>query len=306
MVTTIAPWIYFNAFVLIMLALDLFVLHRRTRVVEMREAVMWSAFWIFLALLFNVGIYAYAGKEAALSFLTGYVIEESLSIDNLFVFIMIFSYFKTPRHLQHKVLFWGILGAIVMRAVFIGAGIALIHQFKHIFYLFAAFLIYAGCKMAFKNDEEMHLEQNPVLKVIQRFIPITADYIGHHFFVRQNKKIWATPLFVVLMCVETTDVIFALDSIPAILAITQDPFIVYTSNIFAILGLRSIFFAIAGLMQLFHYLQYGLAFILVFVGIKMLIAEWIHIPTLLALSITLLSLFASILLSLIKPNKPNP
>lgn len=287
-----------------MLALDLFVLHRKSHVVGMREALGWSAFWIALALFFNVGIYYYFGSEAALSFLTGYLIEKSLSIDNLFVFIMIFSYFRTPKHLQHKVLFWGILGAIIMRAVFIAAGITLIHYFESVLYLFAAFLIYAGVKMAFKSEEdEMDPEHNPVLKVIKKFVPVTNEYHGQKFFVNIDKKLWATPLFIVLMSIETTDVIFALDSIPAILAITQDPFIVYTSNIFAILGLRALFFALADLMTLFHFLHYGLAFILTFIGIKMLAAAWIHIPTPIALSVTLVSLLASIVLSIIYPKK---
>lgn len=302
MVTSLAPWIYFNIFILVMLALDLFA-HRRTRVIGMREALGWSTIWISLAMFFNLGIYVYLGPEASLSFFTGYLIEKSLSVDNLFVFILIFTYFKTPSHLQHKVLFWGILGAIIMRAVFIAVGISLINYFEQVLYIFAVFLIYAGIKMAFKDDEEMAPHHNPVLKLIKRFFPITHDYMGHKFFVHIDKKLWATPLFVVLMSIETTDVIFALDSIPAILAITQDPFIVYTSNIFAILGLRSLFFALSGLMQLFHYLQYALAFILVFIGFKMLLAHWVDIPTTIALGVTLFSLMSAIVCSLLYPTK---
>lgn len=302
MIIETSHWIYFNVFVLIMLAIDIFVLNKNSRVTGMREALALSAFWVSLALIFNLGIWYYFGAEPALSFLTGYLIEKSLSVDNLFIFLFIFSYFRTPEELQHKVLFWGILGAIMMRALFIAGGIALIHRFEHILYAFALFLIYAGIKMAIKSEEtEMDPQNNPVLKVVKKIFPITSDYVQHHFFVRINKRLWATPLFVVLMSIETTDVIFALDSIPAILAITQDPFIVYTSNIFAILGLRSLYFALAGLIKLFHYLHYGLAFILTFIGFKMLIADWYHIPTPAALGVTLLSLLISILLSLWKP-----
>lgn len=306
MVTSILPWVYFNVFILLMLALDLFVLHRRTRVIGMREALGWSLFWISLAMAFSIGIYFYSSSEDALNFLTGYLIEKSLSVDNLFVFVLIFSYFKTPMHLQHKVLFWGILGAILMRAVFIAAGITLITYFEPVLYFFAIFLIYAGFKMAFKGEEELAPQHNSILKLIQKIIPITDEYIDHKFFLRVGKKLWATPLFVVLMSIETTDVVFALDSIPAILAITKDPFIVYTSNIFAILGLRSLFFALAGLLTLFHFLHYGLAFILVFIGFKMLVAEWIHIPTYIALTVTLLSLVTAVACSLYYPKKNLP
>lgn len=302
MFSEIAPWIYFNIFVVAMLTIDVFFVHRKTHVIEVREALYWSAFWISLALLFNVGIYVYSGEEAAVAFLTGYLIEKCLSIDNLFVFLVIFAYFRTPRHLEHKVLFWGILGAIIMRAAFIAAGITLIHTFESVLYFFAIFLVYIGVKMAFKSEEEeIDPQHNPVLKLIKKILPITPDYVGHRFFVRRDRRLWATPLFVVLISIETTDVIFALDSIPAILAITQDPFIVYTSNIFAILGLRSLYFALAGLMKLFHYLHYGLAFILVFIGVKMLAAGWIHIPTPVALAVTLLALITTIVISLLFP-----
>jgi tellurite resistance protein TerC len=287
MVTDIAPWIYFNLFILFMLVLDIKVFHRTAHTVAVKEALGWSAFWIALALAFNLGLYYIYGKEAALSFLTGYIIEKTLSIDNLFVFLMIFSYFRTPSHLQHNVLFWGIVGAIVMRALFIAAGITLIHHFAWILYLFAVFLIYAGIKMALKSEqEEIDPQHNPVLQLIKKILPVTEDYVGHHFFVKRASHLWATPLFIVLVAIETTDVIFALDSIPAILAITTDSFIVYTSNIFAILGLRALFFAIAGLMQLFDYLHYALAAILIFVGVKIFVAEWIVIPIALTLGFT--------------------
>lgn len=304
MVTTLTPWIIFNIFVVTMLALDLLVLHKKNHVISIKEALGWSAFWISLALIFNAGIYYYLGAEAALDFLTGYLIEESLSVDNLFVFIMIFAYFRTPQHLQYKVLFWGILGAIIMRALFITAGITLIHYFEGALYIFAVFLIYAGYKMAFKSEEEeMRPSHNPVLKIVKRLVPVTEEYEGEKFFVKRASKIFATPLFIVLISIETTDVIFALDSIPAILAITTDPFLVYTSNIFAILGLRALFFAIAGLIQIFHFLHFGLAFILTFIGMKMLIAGWIKIPTGIALSVTLLSLVCSVVLSILYPQK---
>lgn len=272
----------------------------------MKEALLWSAFWISIALIFNVGIYYCCGYEAALSFFTGYLIEKSLSVDNLFVFLMIFSYFKTPSHLQHKVLFWGILGAICMRALFISAGIVLIHYFEGILYIFALFLIYAGIGMLFKKDEnEVNPKQNPVIKWIQKTLPITKDYAGNKFFVRHVSGISATPLFVVLVAIEISDVIFALDSIPAILAITRDPFIVYTSNILAILGLRSLFFALAHLISLFHYLNYALSFILTFIGIKMLLADFILIPTLMALGVTFLSLGIAIIFSILYPKHKN-
>lgn len=304
MVTTIGPWIYFNIFVVVMLLLDLIVVHRKSHVVSTREALGWSAFWIALALIFNVGIYIYSGYDNAITFLTGYLIEKSLSVDNLFVFLMLFNYFHTPKKIMHKALFWGIFGAIIMRAVFIALGITLITYFEQILYVFGVFLVYVGIKMALQTEqEEIDPKNNPVLKLTRRLFRITDNYVEDHFFTRQNGTLWATPLFVVLIAIETTDVIFALDSIPAILAITRDPFIVYTSNIFAILGLRSLFFALSNLMPLFHYLHYALSFILTFIGVKMLIEHWVHIPPVVALIITATALVVAVIGSLLNPKE---
>lgn len=299
----IQGWIAFNIFILIMIFVDLFVLHCKDKAVSIRNALFTSAIWISLALLFNLGIYLTAGKEPALNFLAGYLIEESLSIDNLFVFLMLFRYFHTPKEYQYKVLFWGILGAIIMRAVMITGGIALINKFQWMFYIFGAFLIYTGIKMAFHKSEEVHPEKNPVLLLLNRFLPVTSKYDNGHFFTQIGAKWFATPLFAVLVSVETTDLIFALDSIPAIVAITRDPFIIYTSNIFAILGLRSLYFALSGLMTLFHFLHYGLAVILTFVGLKMLIADFIHIPIGISLGVIVLSISISIVASALFPPK---
>lgn len=269
MATSLFLWIGFNVFVLAMLALDLGVFHRKAHVVKIKEALIWSAVWIALALLFNVGVYYWRGPQTALEFLTGYLLEKSLSVDNVFVFLLIFSYFRVPALCQHKVLFWGILGALIMRTVFIAAGIRLIQQFHWVIYVFGAFLIFTGIKMALQKDKEIYPEKNPVIKLFRRLMPVTQDHDEEsRFFVRKAGRLHATPLFVALLVVETTDVIFAVDSIPAILAITRDPFIVYTSNVFAILGLRALYFALAGIMPMFHYLHYGLSAILVFVGVK--------------------------------------
>jgi len=258
-------WILFNLFVLVMLVLDLGVFHRRTHVVKFREALLWSAMWIALAAMFAVIVYFWHGRGPALEFVTGYVIELSLSVDNLFVFLLIFRYFQVPTVHQHKVLFWGILGALIMRAVFILAGVGLIRQFHWIIYIFGALLVYSGIKLFRQENAEIHPEKNPLLRLFRRWIPVTKDYEEAKFFVRRP-GLYATPLFIVLLVVETTDVLFAVDSIPAILAITLDAFIVYTSNVFAILGLRSMYFALAGMMELFHYLHYGLSLVLIFVG----------------------------------------
>ncbi|HVW00386.1 MAG TPA: TerC family protein [Planctomycetaceae bacterium] len=272
-------WSAFGVVVFTMLLLDLGILNRKEKAVSMREALTWSAVWIISALLFCAGIYWVRGQSGdwdrayddAVAFLTGYLVEESLSVDNLFVFVLIFSYFRVSPTLQRTVLYWGILGAILMRAVFIAAGIALIQQFHWIIYIFGAFLVYTGVKLAFKGDDEVHPDQNIVLRIFRRFFPVTKEYVGKKFWIRENGKLFATPLFVVVIVVETTDLIFAVDSIPAIIGITQDPFLVYTSNIFAVMGLRSLYFALAGLMDKFHLLKYGLAVILSFVGIKMLV-----------------------------------
>jgi tellurite resistance protein TerC len=285
-----------------MLVLDLGVFHRRTHVVKFREALLWSALWIALAAIFAVIVYFWHGRVPAVEFVTGYVIELSLSVDNLFVFLLIFRYFQVPTVHQHKVLFWGILGALVMRAIFILAGVGLIRQFHWIIYIFGALLVYSGIKLFRQENAEIHPEKNPLLRLFRRWIPVTKDYEGAKFFVRRP-GLYATPLFVVLLVVETTDVLFAVDSIPAILAITLDAFIVYTSNVFAILGLRSMYFALAGMMELFHYLHYGLSLVLIFVGGKMLVSHYYQVPTELALGIVAGILIISVVASMLHPRK---
>ena len=295
-------WILFNLFVLVMLVLDLGVFHRRTHVVKFREALLWSAMWIALAAIFAALVYFWRGRGPSLEFVTGYVIELSLSVDNLFVFLLIFRYFQVPTVHQHKVLFWGILGALIMRAVFILAGVGLIRQFHWIIYIFGALLVYSGIKLFRQENAEIHPEKNPLLRLFRRWIPVTKDYEGAKFFVRRP-GLYATPLFIVLLVVETTDVLFAVDSIPAILAITLDAFIVYTSNVFAILGLRSMYFALAGMMELFHYLHYGLSLVLIFVGGKMLVSHYYQIPTELALGIVAAILIISVVASMVHPRR---
>ncbi|HEX7926899.1 MAG TPA: TerC family protein [bacterium] len=298
-----AEWAGFTAFVLVMLALDLGVFHRKAHVVRFREAILWTLFWISLAVLFAVWVYFEQGGEPALQFITGYLIEQSLSVDNLFVFVLIFTTLKTPPLYQHRILFWGILGAFVMRAIFIFAGVALIRQFQWMIYVFGAFLVYTGARLAFHEDKELKPEENPVLKFFRRFFPVTHLTDGGRFFIKVDGKLHATSFFVALILVETTDLIFATDSIPAILAISQDPFIVYTSNVFAILGLRSMYFALSGIMEMFRYLKYGLSVVLVFVGAKMLLSAWYHIPIVLALGVVAGILTVSVLASLIPPKK---
>ena len=297
-------WVGFNVFVLAMLALDLGVFHRKAHVVSFREAIGWTAAWITLALLFNLGVWHYAGAQKALEFTTGYLIEYSLSVDNIFVFALLFSYFAVPPKYQHRVLFWGILGALVMRATMIGAGTLLIAKFSWIIYVFGAFLILTGIKMIVKREEEIHPERNPVVRWFKKLMPVTPEYRGDKFFVRENGLRLATPLFVVLLLVEFTDLIFAVDSIPAIFAVTKDPFIVYTSNVFAILGLRSLYFALAGVMDKFHYLKIGLGVVLAFVGVKMILAHtaW-KIDTLVSLGVIVIILATSVVWSLVKPKK---
>lgn len=296
-------WAGFLLFVLLMLALDLGVFHRKSHEVKIREALAWSAVWISLALIFNVGVYFLMGKEKAIEFLTGYVIEKSLSVDNLFVFIMVFSYFNVDTKYQHKVLFWGILGALVMRAIFIFAGVALIQQFHWIIYVFGAFLIFTGIKMLVQKDEKIEPEKNPLVRLFKRFFPVTDTTHGDRFFVKINARTVATPLFIVLLIIEFTDLIFAVDSIPAILAISTDTFIIFTSNVFAILGLRALYFALAGIAKLFYYLKYGLSAILVFVGVKMVIAGFFKIPVMYSLLVIVSILTLSILASVIFPKK---
>lgn len=294
-------WIVFNVFVLGILALDLLVFHRKAHAVSLREAFTWSVVWISLALIFNLGIYFVWGSDKAMEFLAGYLIEKSLSVDNIFVFIMIFSYFAVPAIHQHRILFWGILGALMMRAIFIAAGAALLTAFHWIIYIFGGFLIITGIKMFFAGEEKIEPEKNPAVVLLRRWMPITSKFDGQRFFVRIDGRLWATPLFVVLLVIETTDVIFAVDSIPAIFAITLDPFIVYTSNIFAILGLRALYFLLAGILDMFRYLKVGLSFVLCFVGGKMMIVDLYKIPIGVSLGVVAGILLISILASLVKP-----
>ena len=296
-------WTGFLVFVFIMLALDLGVFHRKTHEVKISEALIWSAVWISLALIFNYGIFIFMGKEKAIEFLTGYVIEKSLSIDNLFVFIMVFTYFNVEPKYQHKILFWGILGALIMRAIFIFAGVALISMFHWIIYVFGGFLIFTGIKMLFHKDEKLDPNKNPLVIIFKKFFPVTEQMHGSKFFVKINARTVATPLFIVLLVIEFTDLIFAVDSIPAILAISNDTFIIFTSNVFAILGLRALYFALAGITKYFYYLKYGLSAILVFVGIKMIMAEFYKIPVVYSLLSILGILIISILFSVIYPKR---
>ncbi|HMJ20816.1 MAG TPA: TerC family protein [Terriglobales bacterium] len=293
-------WVLFNVFVAAMLVLDLGVFHRRAHTVKFREALIWSVVWAGLAVIFAVVIYFWHGRTPSLEFVTGYVIELSLSVDNLFVFLLIFRYFQVPPGHQHKVLFWGILGALIMRAVFIAAGVGLIQRFHGIVYVFGAFLVFSGIKLFRQGEAEIHPEKNPVLRLFRRWVPVTKDYEGNKFFVRRTGLL-ATPLLVVLVVVETTDLLFAVDSIPAILAITRDAFIVYTSNVFAILGLRSMYFALAGMMEMFRYLHYGLSIVLMCVGAKMLLSHYYEVPTVVALSAVAGILLLSVAASLLRP-----
>jgi len=304
MENTIFLWVGFNVFVLLMLALDLGVFHRNSHEVKFKEAITWSAVWIILALIFNAGIWYYFGDIKAVEFLTGYIVEKSLSVDNIFVFVLIFGSFQVPAAYQHRVLFWGVFGALIMRAIFIFAGVSLIVKFHWIIYLFGAFLIITGIKIARDKGTKINIENNPLLNLIRKYIPVTSDYHSSKFLVKLNSKWHATPLLLVLILVETTDLIFAVDSIPAILSITTDPFIVYTSNVFAIMGLRSLYFALAGSLKYFTYLHYGLALILIFVGTKMLITDFYKIDPFVSLGIIGLILAGSISASFIWKVKP--
>ena len=290
-------WIIFNIFVLGMLTVDLGVFHRKAHAVTTREATTWCLVWVTLAIVFNAGIYIWLGSEKALEFFTGYLIEYSLSVDNIFVFILIFSYFAVPALYQHRVLFWGILGALIMRGAFIGSGALLLQHFHWVMYVFGAFLVFTGIKMLVKEETTVHPEDNAVIKLLRRLMPISPDYEGQSFFVR-NRRWAATPLFVVLLVVESTDLIFAVDSVPAIFAVSRDPFIVYTSNVFAILGLRSLYFLLAGIIDLFIYLRYGLGVVLGFVGIKMLLVDIYKIPIGISLTVVAGILTLSIVASL--------
>jgi tellurite resistance protein TerC len=296
-------WIFFGVFILAMLALDLGVFNRKTHVIQMKEALLWTSFWVTLALLFGAGIYFFYGHGKAIEYVTAYLIEYSLSIDNLFVFMLIFRYFDVPRAYEHKALFWGILLALITRAVFIFAGVALISNFHWVMYIFGAFLIVTGIKMALNKQTEVHPDKNIAIRLLRYVMPVSKNFSGAKFFVREGGVRFATPMLAVLLALETTDILFAIDSIPAVLAISQDPFIVYTSNVFAILGLRSLFFAISGLMRLFHLLHYGLAAILSFVGVKMMIADFFHVPVGISLLIIASILIASIISSVVWPEK---
>lgn len=293
-----AIWAGFVVFVLGMLAIDLFVFHRDAHAVSSREGAMWVAIWMSMGLAFTAVIWAWQGGTAAGEYIAGYLLEYSLSADNIFVFILIFSYFAVPAKLQHRVLFWGILGALIFRAAFIVAGAALLERFEFMFYIFGAFLVFTGIRMARHDEVEVHPDRNLVLRVARRFFKMTPAYHGQSFFISSNGRRLATPLLAVLIVVETTDIIFAVDSIPAIFGVTRKPFLVFTSNAFAILGLRALYFLLANMMKRFQYLQLGLSAILVFIGVKMLINEWFHMPIWASLGFILLTLTVSITVSL--------
>src|SRR5690348_1533642 len=297
---TPALWIAFNLFVLAMLALDLGVFNRKAHAPSLKEAAIWSGVCITLALAFSAGLYVWQGPESGTQFLTGYLIEKSLSVDNIFVFVLIFSTFAVPAAYQHRVLFWGVFGALVMRGVFIALGAALLDAFHWVIYLFGAFLVFTGIRIARHKEQQLHPDKNPLVRLARRFVPITQEYAGARFFVRQAGRSWATPLLLVLLVIESTDLVFALDSIPAIFAVSSDPFIVYTSNVFAILGLRSLYFMLAGVVRRFRYLSLGLAVVLVFVGIKMLLTDLYHIPSVLSLAVVAAILTAAIVASLLR------
>lgn len=309
---TAAPWMWaaFTAVVLGLLALDLGVFNRKDHVPTTREALGWSAGWFSVAVLFGLGVGRVMGREAGLAFAAGYLVEEALSVDNLFVFLVLFSYFRVPDALKHRVLFWGILGALVMRGAMIAAGAALLDRFEWLLYVFGALLLVTAVRMAFGGAGHVDPAHNPVLRLVRRLVPVTDGYRGHHFFVREPApgggplRLWATPLFVVLALVETTDLVFAVDSIPAVFGVTRDPFIVYTSNVFAILGLRSLFFVLSHVMERFHLLRFGLAGVLAFVGVKMLLADRFHVPTAWSLGAIALMLGTAMAASLAIPAKP--
>lgn len=303
-------WVGFNALVLGLLALDLGVFHRESKAVSVKEALTWSVVWISLAIAFGIGIGFVMGRQSALEFFAGYLVEEALSVDNLFVFIMIFGFFRIPPALQHRVLFWGILGALLMRGFMIGAGAMLIARFHWVIFVFGAFLVFTGIRMAFQQEAHIEPESNPIIRIVRKFFPVTTKFHGDRFFIREALvaggpiRLVATPLFVVLVLVETTDVMFALDSIPAIFGVTKDPFLVYTSNVFAILGLRSLYFVLAGVIGKFHLLKYGLSVVLAFVGVKMLLSEIYPIPIGWSLGVVAGVLLSSVLLSLVIKPKP--
>jgi len=297
--TSIWFWVGFNGFVLLLLALDLGVFHRKAHRVSLREAAGWSAVWVCVALLFNAAIWAFAGRQPALEFLTGYLVEKSLAVDNIFVIALIFSYFAVPEKYQHRVLFWGILGALVMRGGFIAAGAYALERWHWVIYLFGGILLLTGIKLAVRRDEGFDPAHNPVLRLVRRIVPVSAAYDGQRFFTRENGRRMATPLLLALVMVEVTDLVFAVDSIPAIFAVTRDPFLVYTSNVMAILGLRSMYFLLAGVVHRFVYLKAGLALVLVFVGAKMMLADVFHVPVLVSLAVIATLIGGSIAMSLL-------
>ena len=304
MTTEIYFWIGFVVFLALMLAIDLGIFHRKSHTVTFKESLGWTLVWIMLAMMFAAIVYFWKGSEKAIEFITGYVIELSLSVDNLFIFILVFSYFHVPQQYQHKVLFWGILGALVMRVIFIFAGVALISKFHWIIYIFGAIIIISGIKMLFQKDKKIEPEKNPLIRFVKKMIPVTHEYHGDSFFIKLKNGAWAaTPLFIVLVFIEITDLIFAIDSIPAILAITTDTFIVFTSNAFAILGLRSLYFALAGMLNLFRFLHIGLSLVLIFIGLKMVLSDIYKVPIEYALLIVLSILLTSISASLILKKK---
>jgi tellurite resistance protein TerC len=291
-------WIGFNLFVVLMLVLDLGVFHKKAKVISVKEALIWTGVWVFLAFLFNVFVYYQFGEEKAFEFFTGYLIEKSLSVDNIFVIILIFSYFNVPAAYQHKVLFWGILGALVMRVCFILTGIELIHKFHWLIYLFGGFLVFTGIRILTQGDLKLDPDKNPVVKLVRKIFRVTPSFEADQFFIRRDNLLWVTPLFIVVVLIEATDLVFAVDSIPAILAISDDSFIVYTSNVFAILGLRSLYFALAGMEKYFTHLKYGLSAILIFVGLKMCIADFYKVPIEISLAFIILTLSIAVLISM--------
>lgn len=294
------PWIGFTLFVLVMLAIDLGVFHRKAHAVSLKEASIWSVVWITLALIFNAGLYCLRGPDPALQFFTGWLIEKSLSVDNIFVFVLLFSYFSVPAAYQHHVLFWGILGALVMRGILIAVGAVLLEEFHWIIYGFGAFLIFTGIRMGVQKETEVHPEKNPLLRLARRILPVTENYERDRFIVRRAGRLAVTPLLLVLIIVESTDLVFAVDSIPAVFAVTTDPFIVYTSNVFAILGLRSLYFVFANVIDKFHYLKHALAVILTYVGVKMVLADIYPIPTFLSLAFIAAVLAIAVVASVIR------
>lgn len=300
-IATFGVWVAFIVGVLVLLVLDLVVVHRKPHAVSLRESAIWSAIWVTLGVAFGAGIWFFAGATPAMEFYTGYLLEKGLSVDNLFVFLIVFSAFSVPKELQHRVLFWGIIGAVVMRGLFIGLGVALINRFEWVLYIFGAFLVFTGLRLMVKSDEEEHPEEGRAVRWLRKLIPTTQGYRGSSFFVRENGRLLATPLFLVLITIELTDVIFATDSIPAIFGVTRDPFIIFSSNVLAILGLRALFFLLADFMERFHYLHIGLALVLTFIGVKMLIEHYVHIPMLASLGGVIGVLLVSVVVSLLLP-----